>query len=452
MVLPYPTEETAPQETQLYEKPLPETPNLENLAKLFELPKGADEKNRDLLQRAQEELVQLFQRPVNSAKNTLSEGSIEALQESAREAHAQELTQMMEALNFLDDICRNPALSKTSKTILIVSDEEEGGIRFKLSDEHKQPVGKIYNDRIYSVEIVVRTGQLATNETYTPMQLNFRFLKKGTNEVGSLRVDLHNRNHDESGRNEVQLDLQLGSAQYLNSTHKRVDSLNADSEEETRERFNILLSAFILNFADKISENENIVVGGPIDKHDVNKKHLAKVVARLSNGLPMQVPVEDAPVVLSAEEQATALELSSKLQATTETLGELKEVLTNNVSTVTVEALAEAVNNENDKKDNQTEDDQATVLAWLAGKDNIDFNNLNEVVKLQDRLTVLADFLKTNFSGIESDAVIWNGGYQEAIAKVREIALEKLINSNDESALRDLDKITSFMAIVPLEK
>lgn len=430
-----------------YEKSFPETPKLENLAKLFELPKGADEKHRYLLQHAQEELVQLFQRPVTSAKNTLSEDSINNLEAGAREAHIKELAQMTEALSFFDRICENPALGKT-KTILIVSEDEAGGLRIKLSDEHGLPVGRIYSDQIYSVEIVARTGQLANNDTYTPMQLNFRFLKKNLSEVGSMRVDLHNRNHGKNGDNEVQLDLQLGSAQYLNNTHKRVDSLNAASAQETKERFNILLSAFILNFADKVSENEDVVVGGPFDKNNVNKKHLAKAATRHTRGLPVQIPVE---VEISPEERAAALELSERLQATTETLVELKELLTNNVSAVAIEALAEAINNASDKEGAQPEDSQAKVLSWLAGKDKIKFDNLNDVMELQERLSLLADFLKTNFAGAASDVTVWSGDYEDSIENVRDAAIEKLLDAPEaEVALNHLDKIISFMAFVPL--
>ena len=421
MVAPYLTQEFS--EIIQYEISLPETPKLDNFSKMFELPEGAQDTYKEFLQTAQKELIQLFQRPVKMAKTTLS--STSELPQNVQEAYTREIERTTEALGFLDGIFENLSQNKEQKTNLTADIDNKGGLRIKLYEEHRENIGKIFSEGINGVEIVIRTGEKATNETYTPMQLNFRFLsysKSGMpdEEISSFRVDLHNRTE-----REVQLDIDLGSAKYLKSVHKRIDSLSADTEEETRERFNVLLSAFTLNFIKQITENnEYIVIGEAHEKYGESQKHLDKALKRSSKMLMPQTQVVEEEEQLTPEQQETAKSLST-----------IQEILTNKVSSLAVAALADAI----DKS--SSEDNQTKVLTWLLGKEEVSI----------ERINYLIEFLRTNFSDNGNEPMIWKEAYPDTIKAIRDAALKYLIDLNNEIALNDLDKIISFMAFVPLE-
>ncbi len=432
MVAPYLTQEFT--EIEQYEVSLPETPKLENFAEMFGLPEGAKDIYKEFLQTAQQELVQLFQRPVKMAKTTLS--STSKLPQNVQEVYIGEIEKTVEALNFLDSIFKNLSQNKEQRINLAADTDKEGGLRIKLYEEHRENIGKIFSEGINGVEIVIRTGEKATNETYTPMQLNFRFLSYSRpgmpeEEISSFRVDLHNRTE-----REVQLDIDLGSAKYLKNVHKRIDSLSANTEEETRERFNVLLSAFTLNFIKQVTENnEGVIIGEAHEKYDESQKHLDKALKRSSKIL-LPPPVNKEKEQLTPEQNELYV-----------TLGTIQDIFTSKISEVSIDALAESI-------DKDAEDNKITVLAWLLGKEKIDFSNFDEIVSMKERLKQLEEFLIINFSHSDDEKtyLVWNGDYtNNKINSIYKNAEKTIIASDDTRALEDLSKLASFMAFVPLE-
>lgn len=212
--------------------------NVENFIGLFHLNKeGIKPEFVDILDQVPDEVASIMTGNLRDAMLFAQTSP----QESVKQMYQEQVARAGANLEFFDNFCRN--LCDVDQYAVAVEKERLGGIRIAMKPVNENTMwGELDGTDVREVEIVLRRGdnESSTTDTYTPMQLNFRFLDGEEDEIKSWRLDLHN-----TDRREIEVDAGIGGGiQYIK--HEPLKALNATDDPEGN--FRALQAAFMVNF------------------------------------------------------------------------------------------------------------------------------------------------------------------------------------------------------------
>ncbi len=415
-VLHEPTE-TVADETVADERIFPEVPTLKNFNKLLTVPEGVSQEHAGLLETSKTQITKLFKHPVITTMSFLSSEDLSGIPVAVIRGNEKELNQTIDSLNLLDSLLGKDYVGKLNVEF---STDEKGTHIYRFTRADQSPIGNCGNELATSFEIKVRNGLGDVEGSYTPMQLNFIFKGKKNGreqELTSLRADLHNR--EKSKKVQLDMDIEHSPEKYVTGIkHQDIAALSSESEEETRRKFGIFLSAFETNLIEgNLLNNENIQIGDPKDKHKKTEKQFSKNVKNARNILGVNKTIVDEHVETEVAEE---IPIEEQIEKATE---HIIKTIDAHISVPLHEVLDELIT---ENPDMQLD----SIYDWM-----INTRYLNQLkapeylTHLEERRHAIEEFLPYAYE-LGDNSPINSNNFESSLKKLYSIASDKLLDKN----------------------